>query len=217
MRKRRSDARPILLTCEICARTREVKPSKARQMRTCGDPSCTAEIRRQNATAQAGSIRARWERKVQKTPDCWYWRGAKDQDGYGYIVANGKHLLAHRLSHELHVGPIPEGVMVCHHCDTPPCVNPAHLYAGTASENTRDMRERGRTAPKQTRPPRRTGAENGRSRYTEEQVRAIRRLHRDGKSQTEIAEAFGMLLSTVHKIVHRQTWRDLDDTKTTGD
>jgi hypothetical protein len=80
--------------------------------------------------------------------ECWEWKGTKTR--YGVLsarAASGKvHIGAHRLSWELHNGvPIPSGMMICHRCDNPPCVNPAHLYTGSAADNSRDMVERGRS------------------------------------------------------------------------
>src|SRR5262245_2091017 len=62
---------------------------------------------------------------VQKTDGCWLWTGAVDKDGYGKCLTAEK---AHRFSWKLHYGPIADGLMVCHHCDTPPCVRPDHLF-----------------------------------------------------------------------------------------
>lgn len=84
-----------------------------------------------------------------KTPagapdDCWEWGGSPDHDGYGVVSWGGTQYKAHRVAYELHVGPIPEGLVVRHNCDNPPCVNPAHLLLGTQADNVRDMHERGR-------------------------------------------------------------------------
>lgn len=68
------------------------------------------------------------------TDSCWPWTGDKVQGGYGRTG----HILAHRLSWELHFGIIPLGKVICHRCDNPPCCNPAHLFIGTASDNVRD-------------------------------------------------------------------------------
>jgi hypothetical protein len=76
--------------------------------------------------------------RVYKTDNCWLWIGAKNHRGYGQWHQNGKAKAAHRISYELHHGPIPEGLGVLHHCDTPLCVKPDHLYAGTQSDNAHD-------------------------------------------------------------------------------
>ena len=86
----------------------------------------------------------RFTSHVDKSGDCWLWQPGKDKDGYGKIKVAGKHLRAHRLSYELYVGPIPESVMVLHRCDVPGCVNPDHLWLGTALDNNRDRDQKGR-------------------------------------------------------------------------
>jgi transcriptional regulator with XRE-family HTH domain len=73
---------------------------------------------------------------------CWVWTGPANEKRGGY--GRWRRALAHRHSWELANGPIPDGLWILHHCDNPPCVNPAHLYAGTHLDNMRDMAERGR-------------------------------------------------------------------------
>lgn len=89
----------------------------------------------------------RFMRLVEKTEGCWLWK-ASLRRGYGqFFIARGLTVRAHRFSYELHIGAIPDGMMVCHRCDNPICVRPEHLFLGTAKDNARDMIEKGR-APK---------------------------------------------------------------------
>src|SRR4029450_10668027 len=78
--------------------------------------------------------------------ECWLWQGAPSKMGYGRIAIDktGATAYAHRVSWEFHFGPIPAGMMVCHRCDTPMCVNPYHLFLGTQADNLIDMRRKGR-------------------------------------------------------------------------
>ena len=78
---------------------------------------------------------------------CWLWRGTKIQTGYGRVRALGQKKAAHRAAWEEANGPIPAGMVICHRCDNPGCVNPAHLFAGTHQDNTRDMISKGRDRP----------------------------------------------------------------------
>ncbi len=75
---------------------------------------------------------------------CWLWLRARIPEGYGHIAVDGKNLGAHRVSYETFVGPIPDGLWVLHRCDTPPCINPRHLFLGTHKQNVADSAAKGR-------------------------------------------------------------------------
>lgn len=81
---------------------------------------------------------------VEKTDGCWLWTGRKNRDGYGYVSIDSKPVGAHRIAYSLNVGAIPDGLFVLHRCDTPPCVNPSHLFLGTNTDNMRDASGKGR-------------------------------------------------------------------------
>lgn len=104
------------------------------------------------------------------------------------------------MSYEAFVGPIPEGLFVCHRCDNRACVNPAHLFLGTQTENIADAKAKGRLNPAR-------GERAGKAKLTEDKVRAMRKLREDGATFSSLAKQFGISLpSTIH-VCRRQHWR----------
>jgi hypothetical protein len=92
-----------------------------------------------------------WWSKVTVGEGCWLWAAATDRDGYGrFAVGLGgkqqRHVRAHRFAYEAFVGPVPDGMVVCHRCDTPSCVRPKHLFLGTPLDNNDDKVSKGRHA-----------------------------------------------------------------------
>lgn len=135
---------------------------------------------------------------IEKGPDeCWPWTGAKRQNGYGHKGWRGKQYLAHRWMYERRVGPIPEGMVVCHACDNKWCVNPAHLFVGTQKDNVRDMYAKNRQAD-------RKGEKCGTSKLTEKEVLEIRAAS-DAKN-VALAKQYGVSASLISQIRNRKTW-----------
>lgn len=150
-----------------------------------------------------------WPR-VNKTESCWLWIGTRNHYGYGCLKLGGRSgrlLTAHRIAFELTHGPIPEGLRVLHTCDVPACVNPAHLYLGTAADNTRDMIDRGRHGwvrhPESV--PR--GEQGGGHKLTTADVQAIRADHAAGMSLGSLGRRHSVSKQHIRRIVDRSVWR----------
>jgi len=139
---------------------------------------------------------------------CWPWMGATMPKGYGEIEINGRPQLTHRIAYQLSIGPIPDGLFVCHHCDNRRCCNPAHLFVGTNTDNMRDCAQKGRNGAKNHPENMARGTHNGNSRLTEEVVRAIRadyaRMPRP--NQRQLGREYGTSGTTIAAVVKRKTW-----------
>jgi hypothetical protein len=127
---------------------------------------------------------------------CWIWQGALDNRGYGLARWNKKRTKAHRVS-LLRLGHRIEGLFVCHHCDTPSCVNPEHLFTGTHHDNDQDRIQKGRCA---------RGERAGSSRLTEAEVISIRA---STETQVELARRYKTTAKNIRDIQKRRTWRHL--------
>lgn len=138
---------------------------------------------------------------------CWAWRASVNRKGYGEFSRGARIAKAHRVSWELAHGPIPEGMFVCHHCDNPSCVNPAHLFLGTNRDNAIDMTAKGRNGA-HTRPEcRPRGERHGRRKVTTPDVIAIRAARLAGEPLKSLADRYGLHLGTISAIATRVTWR----------
>lgn len=145
-----------------------------------------------------------WTYCIQKEPDsCWEWAGSKKKQGYGVLSSRGTTLYAHRVSYEIHIGPIPDGMFVCHRCDNPSCVNPTHLFVGTLQDNHRDMMTKGRHNAAH-------GENASWSKLTDADVKAIRELHAGGTGYRTIAKKYGVGDSTIRDIVKRRNWSHIE-------
>ncbi|NJA56698.1 HNH endonuclease [Streptomyces sp. NEAU-H3] len=135
---------------------------------------------------------------------CWIWTGAINQAGYGKLRANKKWSSAHRRSYEMHYGSIPDGAFVCHRCDTPSCIRPDHLFAGTAAQNTGDMFQKRRAACQGA-----LGEQNSHHKLTDDQVLTIRaRFHR-GELIRHLAAEYGLTVGSISNIVNGRTWKHI--------
>lgn len=172
-----------------------------RRFKTNGDPLVDGRLRRTPMTERF------WAKVEKRGPEeCWQWTGATNSHGYGQVSTGGKNgrlVRASRFSWELHNGPIPEGMHVCHRCDNPPCVNPAHLFVGTRSDNIRDCWNKGRG---RCDGGGRRGSTNGNHRLTEKQVIAIRLAASEGAAQRALARQYKVSKTLIAYIVRRQIW-----------
>jgi hypothetical protein len=150
-------------------------------------------------------IRQPWpERFAARVPavpterGCLEWTGHRNKAGYGQFWLDGHNMTASRVAYEMNHGDIPEGMVVRHKCDNPPCVNPDHLEIGTPADNSRDKVERGRSLK---------GDVNPSASLTWCDVYAIREMYEEGWTGRRLAAEFGTSQSNVSRIVKHLTWQ----------
>jgi hypothetical protein len=130
---------------------------------------------------------------------CWEWtEGYRNRDGYGNFRWKGEQWLAHRLSYICFIGPIPNNLLCCHHCDNPPCINPSHLFLDDHQGNMDDMMQKGRGP---------IGERNGYAKLCDDDVASIKFLLGTGRySHTAIAENFSVTSSTIGYVTRGAIW-----------
>ena len=131
--------------------------------------------------------------RVSKKTQCWNWNKCFLNSGYGRIMFNYVHYRAHVLSYLLHKGNIKKGLYVCHKCDNTKCVNPEHLFLGTAKDNMQDCLKKDRK-------------HNSGFKLSHEQVLYIRN---SDKKTRELMKELKVAESTILNVKHNKTYRNL--------
>jgi hypothetical protein len=150
--------------------------------------------------------------KVDRSGDCWIWSAGRFRSGYGQFKVGQTQRRAHRVAWELTHGPIPAGLCVLHSCDTPPCVNPAHLRLGDQADNAADREARHRNGA-YTRPDRfASGARDTASKLTPGQVVEMRKMITAGVGASEAGRRFGVTAGTARAVARLRTWRLVEAT-----
>ena len=145
----------------------------------------------------------RFLRHVRSNGSCHLWQGAVSRWGYGVLnIRRGFTTHAHRFAWTLANGPIPEGMSVCHHCDVRLCVNPDHLFLGTAKENALDRGVKGRC-----RTGHRAGELSPHAKMTYATVLEIRALLASGLRQKDVAARLGLHKSRVQSVASGASWK----------
>lgn len=144
--------------------------------------------------------------EVNKRSGCWEWMGST-RKGYGRLIVGSRtdgtrhSESAHRLSYTLAYGDIPDGMEVCHKCDNPACVNPAHLFLGTRNDNVRDREKKRRNIVL-------TGEEQPCAKLTKKSVKDARWEHAiHGVSFQALADKYGVSKKTMQNAIKGVTWK----------
>lgn len=127
---------------------------------------------------------------------CWIW--LRTTNGrYGHINIRMKKRYVHRLMYEITRGSIPKGNFICHKCDNPRCINPAHLFTGTHNDNMKDASVKGRMN---------LGENHGSSKLTAKDILLIREMLNAGEKQSDIAQHFGVCQTNISHINLGKSW-----------
>lgn len=190
MRKNAIAARLPPFICKQCGQSFTSKRGTAQycSQRCAGIASNIGRERR--------SVDDRFWEHVYETEGCWMWTGPLSH-GYGWLGIGTLHKLAHRLSWELHYGPIPEGLGVLHRCDNPPCVRPDHLFLGTFEDNMNDKLAKGRQA---------RGGQKPNTKFADADIHYIRTCD---ETNANLAKQYNVTPSAISDIRRCKTWKHI--------
>lgn len=145
------------------------------------------------------TVKQRFWSKVKKSRGCWNWTATLTK-GYGHLRIGRKMKYAHRISWELHNGPIADGLSVLHKCDNTRCVNHKHLFLGTPNDNSKDMVLKGRGA---------RGITSGMSKLTEAEIIDIRSRPLYWGIRADLGKEFNVSAPLISDIINRRIWRHI--------
>ena len=145
---------------------------------------------------------------IKSNDECWHWKGIGLKGGnkskkafpYGKLIINGRYEGAHRISWIIHHGNIPDNLYILHKCDNPSCVNPNHLFPGTAKDNVHDRNNKHRVKYKK-------GEQCSWAKLTEQQVIKIRERAADGELHKDLAKEYKVKRTTVNDIAIGKKWK----------
>lgn len=147
------------------------------------------------------STRIEFLKRINKTESCWEWTGTIISHGYGHFKRKGKLYRAHRVSYVIFKGPIPNGLLVCHTCDSRKCVNPDHLFLGTHMDNMDDMTKKGRGVGNKLN--HHSGDDHHGTKVTSKMVTEIKLLS-SRYSQRKLAKIFGVAQGSIWNAIHKR-------------
>lgn len=131
--------------------------------------------------------------------ECWIWAGRTNPDGYGQFDCRNSTVPSHRYMWSMLNGEIPQGMVICHRCDNPKCVNPSHLFLGTVQDNVRDRDMKGRQADH-------AGTKNGRAVLDENGAIKVKELRKSGLTYKDISTEMGVSVGCVSHILNGRHW-----------
>lgn len=161
------------------------------------------------------SLKRRIIKKSKESSEtgCWIWLGSKNSEGYGNIGIGSrsdrtrKTAKAHRVSYFAFYDVDPKNLDVCHKCDNPSCVNPQHLFLGTAKDNVQDMIKKGRFHIPDS-------ATSNFAKLTPKRVWLAKEIREEcGVSYEQIASLFGVKKNAIRLACVGETWKTLDRRK----